>query len=140
MARRRKGKGLSMRKIREALRLILVHGMGDREIGRSCAISHATVGKYRSRVVDAGLTYADIEAMDDGKLIRLLKIGRREIRRDARPQPEWGYVHTELKKKGVTLQLLWEEYRNNAPDGYQLAQFYELYSQWKKRLQEKGDE
>lgn len=134
MVRKRKGKGLSMRKIREVLRLMLVQGMGDREIGRSCVISHVTVGKYRSKVADAGLTYADIEVMDDCKLIRLLKIGSREATRDVRSQPEWEHVHTELKKKGVTLQLLWEEYRDNAPDGYQLTQFYGLYSQWKKRL------
>ena len=64
MARRRKGKGLVMQKIREVLRLVLVHGMGDREIGRSCAISHVTVGKYRSKVVEAGLSYSNIAAME----------------------------------------------------------------------------
>lgn len=134
MARRRKGKGLVMQKIREVLRLVLVHGMGDREIGRSCAISHVTVGKYRSKVVEAGLSYSNIEAMDDSGLIRLLKIGRREARIDGRNQPDWGYVHAELKKKGVTLQLLWEEYKVSVPDGYQLSQFYGIYSQWKRRL------
>src|SRR3989304_10208487 len=134
MARRRKGKGLVMQKIREVLRLVLVHGMGYREIGRSCTISHVTVGKYRSKVVEAGLSYSNIEAMDDSGLIRLLKIGRRETRIDGRHQPEWEYVHTELKKKGVTLQLLWEEYKVSVSDGYQLSQFYEIYSQWKKKL------
>ena len=134
MARRRKGKGLSMKKIREVLRLMLVHGMGDREIGRSCTISHVTVGKYRSKVVEAGLSYSNIEAIDDSGLIRLLKIGRRETRIDGRNQPDWGYVHAELKKKGVTLQLLWEEYKGSSPDGYQLSQFYGIYSQWKRKL------
>ena len=92
MARKRKGKGLSMRKIREVLRLMFVQGMGDRKIGRSCVISHVTVGKYRSKVADAGLTYADIEVMDDCKLIRLLKIGSREATRDVRYQPEWEHA------------------------------------------------
>jgi transposase len=134
MGRRRKGKGLSMQKIREVLRLALMHGMSDREIGRSCTISHVTVGKYRSKVAEAGLSYGNIEAMDDSGLIRLLKIGRREARIDGRHQPDWEYVHTELKKKGVTLQLLWEEYKGSRPDSYQLSQFYEIYSQWKRKL------
>ena len=67
-------------------------------------------------------------------MIRLLKIGRRETRIDGRNQPDWGYVHTELKKKGVTLQLLWEEYKVSVPDGYQLSQFYGINSQWKRKL------
>ena len=67
-----------MQKIREVSRLVLVHGMGDREIGRSCAISHVTVGKYRTKVADAVLSYSNIESMDDSGLIRLLKIERRQ--------------------------------------------------------------
>ena len=71
---------------------MFVQGMGDRKIGRSCVISHVTVGKYRSKVADAGLTYDDIEVMDDCKLIRLLKIGSREATRDVRYQPEWEHA------------------------------------------------
>lgn len=134
MARKRKGKELSMRKIREVLRLVLVHGMGDREIERSCSISHATVGKYRGKAHEAGLTYADIEAMDDDRLSRILGIGEKEESRDSRPQPDWEWVHMELKKKGVTILLLWEEYRGLHPDGYQISQFHKLYAQWKKKL------
>lgn len=134
MARKRKGKELSMRKIREVLRLALVQGMGDREIGRSCVMSHATVGKYRSKAQEEGLTYPDIEQMDDREIMRLLKVARKEEAGDTRPQPDWGSVHTELKKKGVTMALLWEEYRGSYPEGYQISQFYKLYARWKKKL------
>ena len=58
---------------------------------------------------------------------------RRE-RRSERPQPAWGWVHEELKKKSVTLYLLWQEYKAINPDGYQPTQFYELYNRWVKKL------
>lgn len=132
--RKRKGKELSMRKVREILRLVMMCGMGDREIGRSCSVSHATVGKYRSRVMEAGFTYPAIEGRDDRELMRLLKIGRSEKEEENRPQPDWEWVHTELKKKGVTVPLLWQEYRELYPEGYQISQFYKIYAKWKKKL------
>jgi transposase len=134
MGRRSSGKELSMRKIREVLRLAMVCGMGDRMIGRSCSISHATAGKYVSRVLAAGLNYSEIEEMDDNKLICLLKIGRRKEKGVSQPQPDLEWVHMELKKKGVTITLLWEEYKARYPDGYQISQFYKLYARWKEKL------
>jgi len=134
MARRRKGKELSMRKVREVLRLIMVCGMGDREIARSCSVSHATVGKYRSKAKEVGLTYSEIEEMDDSRLKCLLNVGRRDVRIDSRPEPDLEWIHMELKKKGVTISLLWEEYKGIHPDGYQISRFYKLYACWKKRL------
>ena len=52
----------------------------------------------------------------------------------SRPMPDWEYVHRELRKKGVTKILLWQEYRETCPDGYQLTQFYELYNRWRGKL------
>jgi transposase len=49
-----------------------------------------------------------------------------------RPEPDWSYVHQERKRPGVTLQLLWEEYKAENPDGYQTAQFYRNYRRWRK--------
>lgn len=51
-----------------------------------------------------------------------------------RPVPDWAQVHTELKRKGVTLQLLWEEYKTPQPDGYQYSRFCERYRDWAGRL------
>lgn len=130
-----------MRKVREILRLGLKCGMGYRRIGRSCSTSHSTVSEYLKRVKTKGLTYDEIENMDDLQLERLLKNGLPEKSSQSREQPDWKreqpdwkVVHQELKKKGVTLQLLWEEYKQIHPDGYQSTQFYELYSRWKKKL------
>jgi len=134
MARRRKGKGVSMRKVREVLRLVLGTQMSDRMIGRSVSISHVTVGRYRRGAEQAGLSYSDIDKRGDLELLRLLKVGKGEDHRTDRPQPDWQWVHQEMKKKGVTLQLLWEEYKAIHPDGYEISQFYTLYAQWKRRL------
>lgn len=123
-----------MRKIREVLRLGLSCNLGLREIACSCSISHTTVGEYLSRAEKSGLTYEQIEKMDDGELVRLLKGGTVSKDKGSRPQPDWSWVHQELKKKGVTLQLLWEEYKEIHPDGYQSSQFYEHYNRWKKKL------
>jgi len=138
-----------MRKIREIVRLGLNCQMGCREIARSCSISHSTVSEYLNRVKGNGLTYGDIEKMSDGELERLVKGGRegKAVKagktgktgdagkaNGSRPQPDWGVIHQELKKSGVTLQLLWQEYKQIHPDGYQSTQFCELYSRWKKKL------
>jgi len=72
--------------------------------------------------------------MDDMALQRLLKGIEVGVRREFRPAPVWEWVHQEMKKKGVTLQLLWQEYRESHPDGYQISQFYKLCKQWKKKI------
>ncbi len=133
MARRKK-KDLSMRKIREVLRLGMKCGMGNREIARSCSISPSTVSMYLRLAEEKGISYERIAEMDDSELIRLLKRGAGSSGVEGRPLPDWSWVYQELKKKGVTLQLLWEEYKAEHPEGYQLSQFYELYNCWKKKL------
>lgn len=124
-----------MRKLREVLRLALGTQMSDRMIGHSVSISHVTVGKYRRGAEEAGISSCDVEKMGDLELHRLLKVDPREGHKKDRPLPDWQWIHKELRKKGVTLLLLWEEYKAIYCDGYQLSQFYKLYEQWKKRLQ-----
>lgn len=133
MARRKK-KELSMRKIREVLRLGVKCGMGNREIARSCSISPSTVSMYLKLAEEKGKSYEQIAEMDDSELIRLLKGGSGSNGVENRPLPDWSWVHQELKRKGVTLQLLWEEYKTDHPDGYQSTQFCEYYNKWKRKL------
>lgn len=141
MAKRRK-KGLSMRKIREVLRLGLHLNMGNRQIGRSCSTSHVTAGAYLTRAKEAGLSYPQVEKMSDQELQAILKgsvLNGSGQEKDcssgpSHPVPDWNWIHQEMKKKGVTLQLLWQEYKDIHSDGYQSTQFYELYSRWKKKL------
>lgn len=133
MARKRKQE-LSMRKMREILRLGLYCRLGKREIARSCGISHPTVKKYLAAAKKVQLSYEQVLQMDDNALYSLLRCGRRGKPRDCRPMPDWACIHQELKKKHVTLQLLWEEYKNIHPDGYQSSQFSEHYRCWKRKL------
>jgi transposase len=121
-----------MRKIREVLRLALNCNMGHREIARSCSVAPATVGNYVNPVKEKGLSYAEISRMSDDELRRFFQGPKPEQK--ARPEPDWEEIHRELKQKGVTLQLLWQEYKQAHPDGWQSTQFCEHYNRWKGKL------
>lgn len=134
MAGKRQGQELAMVKIREILRLRLKCGIGMRDIARSLAISHPTVSRYLEAAQKSGLDYAQIENMDNKELRKRLKEQTNRMAKVIRPQPDGAYIYQELKKKGVTLQLLWEEYRAIYPDGYQSTQFNEYYLRWRKQI------
>jgi len=125
---------LTMRKIREVLRLKRECGLSNRAIARSCSISHSTVGEYVRRAEEAGLSWPLPEDVDEDRLFELLfpkppAPGSRSI-----PCPDRSWVHAELRKKSVTLRLLWVEYREEHPTGYGYSQFCALYRKWAKRL------
>ena len=132
MGQKRK-KELSMRKIREILRLALNCGMGQREISRSCSVSPSTVGNYLTAAQENGLDYAAISQMSDEQLKQVFQSKKTEQK--VRPQPDWEEIHQELKRKGVTLQLLWQEYKQIHPDGWQFSRFCEHYNSWKSKLE-----
>jgi transposase len=134
MARHRQGKAVSMRKIREVMRLWFECGMSERQIARSLSLSLVTVGKYLGKVEERGMSYREIAEMDEETLGRCLKRGTGVRTRKAVPLPDWAVIHRELMKKEVTLALLWQEYKEIHPDGYQPTQFYELYTRWKRKL------
>jgi len=126
---------LSMRKITEVLRLKWTCGLSNRAIGRSCRISHSTVSEYLVRAEQAGLSWPLPESLDEDGLYWLLfpeKVQAAE--RLAKPLPDWEQVRKELKKRSVTLRLLWDEYREGYPDGYGYSQYCELYRQYVKKL------
>jgi len=83
--------------------------------------------------VAAGLSWPLPTEIDDTTLERLL-YPPPEARPQKRPEPDWQYIHEQLKLKGVTLILLWQEYKEQNPDGYQLSQFCERYRQWRAQL------
>jgi len=99
-------------------------------IARSLSASVSTVSKYLSRAQAKQLQYEAIQHMDDKTLIETL-CGKKQYRHAERPLLEGAYIHQELKKKGVTLRLLWEEYKESYPDGYQISQFCEYYRRWR---------
>ena len=125
---------LSMRKIREVLRLKWECQLPHRAIARSCSISHSTVGEYVRLATQAGLSWPLPEDLDDDELCRRLYPDSDSSPRSSRPLPDWAGVHTELRKKSVTLRLLWVEYRETHPDGYAYSRFCELYSRWTGQL------
>ena len=115
-----------MRKIREVLRLYHAAGMSVRAIARSVKASPSTVGEYIRRAEVHGLGWPLPESLDDAELEhRLFPAPAPSGTR--RPLPQWSEVHRELRRKGVTLALLWQEYKASHPEGLQYSQFCERY-------------
>ncbi len=119
-----------MRKIREVLRLKWECGFGDRVVADACAVSRSTVSKYVRLARQAGLSWPLREDMDDSALEALLFQSPADCGAGIRPLPDWLEVHRELRRKGVTLLLLWEEYKQAHPDGLQYSQYCTRYRQF----------
>jgi transposase len=119
-----------MRKINEVLRLKWEHGLSHRAIATSCKISPGTVSDYVHRSKLAGLGWPlPADMTESGLEARLFPISL-PVPAGVRPLPNWDEVDRELKRKGVTLTLLWEEYREVHPTGYGRSRFCELYQEW----------
>jgi len=128
------GRRLSMRKIREVLRLHWDQGLSDRQIATSCGIARSSVKEFLLRAQRAGLSWPLTEDLDDGTLEARLFPPAIPVSLKDRPAPDWQEIHSELRKPKVTLQLLWYEYKERYPEGYQYSQFCELYRRWAKKL------
>ena len=127
-------KRLSMRKIREVLRLHLGLKRSIREVARSVSIGPSTVGDYLARAKAAGLSWPLNNDLDDTRLENLL-YPPGSLPAPARAAPDLKYLSQEMRRKGVTLMLLWQEYKRDHPeDGYQYSQFCELYRTYVGRL------
>lgn len=130
---------LSMRKIRELLRLKHL-GRSQRQIASSLCVAVGTVCGQLRRAREAGMTWERAEEMTDAELESVLfrDCGRNVAA--TRAAIDYGHVHEELHRDGVTLQLLWSEYldgvaaRGGETKPYQYSQFCELYGAWRSRL------
>ena len=125
---------LSMRKIKEVLRLCWGNGLSKRKTAGSCGISRPAVDEYLRRAEEAGLSWPLPADLDDGALERLLFPAAPTLPAQVRGLPDWPTVNQELKRKGVTLFLLWQEYRERHPQGYQYSWFCERYRAWQGKL------
>lgn len=124
---------LSVRKIREVIRLHFEARLSNRAAARACQVSNSTVGEYLERAKKAGLSWPLPERLSDEELYRRLYPEGNCIKPETeRPLPDWEAVHRELSKRGVTLTLLWQEYREKHPDGYRFTQFRVYYQRWNK--------
>ncbi len=124
-----------MRKIREVLRLRFGLHLGQDQIARSCSIGQATVHRYLDRATAAGLGWPLPDEYDDRRLNEVLFPARPEYPESVpRRGVDFAAVRRQLQThKHVTLQLLWEEYRETHPDGYGYSRFCELYQRWSRR-------
>ena len=123
-----------MRKIRDVLRLTHAMGMSRRLAGEATGIGKTAVGEYVRRAAVAGLSWPIPDEIDDGELERRLFAPADAASRVARSEPDWSYIHAELKRRGVTLALLWQEYRAEDSQGYAYSWFCERYGDWKKQI------
>lgn len=123
-----------MRKIRDALRLA-AGGLSNRQIATSLSVSKTTIKSCLERAAAAGLVWplAD-DVTDDVLEARLYRPAVVATPKAGHALPDWAAVHRELKRKGVTLQLLWQEHRQVHPDGYSYSRFTELYARWRGKL------
>lgn len=109
---------VSMRKIREALRLTHALGMSRRRVSEATGIGKTAVGEYVRRAAVAGLSWPIPDEIDDTDLERRLFPLADAGWSAPRTDPDWSHIHTEMKRRGVTLALLWQEYRGGHAQGY----------------------
>jgi len=127
-------KRLAMRQIQDVLRLKWVQGLSQRQIARSLGISRPAVAEYLRRAEQAGLSWPLPEALDD-KAVEQLLFPARPISSEPVPvMPDWAYIHHELKRKSVTLFLLWQEDKAAPPSGFQYSWFCQGYRRWAGKL------
>lgn len=122
---------LSMRKTKEILRLKSL-GLSNRQIAASTSVARSTVADYLKRAEAAKIAWPLAKNLSDDALEARLFCA--PPRPTAKVEPDYRYIHKELKRKGVTLMLLWEEQLEANPGGYSYSQFCVLYRRWKKKL------
>ena len=114
-----------MRMIKEVLRLKFDCRLSNRQISQSCQLARSTIADYLRRVSIAGLLWSEILALSESDLeVKLFPpCGKPPL---SRPPPDFTYIQEELrahKKFNLTLSQLWQEYKENTPEGYQYSQF-----------------
>lgn len=125
---------LSMKKLKEILRLKYECGLSNRKIARSIHASHSTVREYLRKAEKNGFTWPIPEEWDDHKLQKIFGAEERlKTTGQRKTLPDLMWITKEMRRKGVTLQLLWEEYRESHPEGYGYSRFCSLYEAYQKK-------
>jgi len=120
---------ITMRQIREVLRLHLQAGLSYAETGRALKMAKSTVGAVVLMARAAGVDWATAQQLDDAELER--RLYRPPVPRCSRQlEPNYAWIHQELKRPGVTLQLLWEEYARSNRLAYKYTSFCIKYRAW----------
>jgi len=117
-------------KDKKILRLKFEVGRGQRQIARSCAIGKTTVAECLARFERSGLSWPQAAQLDEATLEHELYPPTVAVPAEERAIPDWPHIHRELRRKGVTLTLLWYEYKAVHPDGFQYSWFCDQYRAW----------
>src|SRR5271169_1165996 len=126
---------LTMRRVRELLRLHYGAGASARAIARELGVSRSTVKEYLARAAAAGLTWPLPEELTDRVVEeRLFAAGGAKPGTRRRLEPDWAALVREMKRPGVNLTVLWEEYGAVHPGGYSYSRFCELYRDFERQL------
>ncbi len=124
---------ITMRKLKEILRLKYQGGLSHRQIASSLSVSPSTVSNYCKRAQQMGLCQWPLPAEWDEERLRREFLETRITVRQTPPLPDWAVAHQELRRKGMTLQLLWEEYAERHPKNHYSYNHYCMrYREWRK--------
>lgn len=126
-----------MKKIREVLELHAKMSFSSRKIEKITGVPRSTVLDYLSRFKKANIEVEELTSIDDEQLHSKLFNVKKSVAKNKKPLPDYNYIYNELKsskKNEITLKLLWQEYRETYPDGYEYTQFRVLYNRFKKKL------
>ncbi len=122
----------SMNKIREIIRLHEEGGLSKRQIARTLGISRPSVAQYLVDYHSSGLGFGEVTTMNDDELIRRLEGVKEAVSERYRDlSARFEYFTRELKRTGVTLDLLWQEYKRDNPSGYNRTQFCHHFKVWR---------
>ncbi len=121
---------IDMEKAKEILRLHHQYELSHREIAEATGCSVGTVSNVLTKAKEAGIGYPTFLGAKELGIALYPPVAAENGQ--AKPEPDLGYIHREMQKKGVTLTLLWEEYKAEHPDGYMLTQFCKRYSDFRK--------
>src|SRR4051795_11960182 len=125
---------IAMRQVRDVLRLKAA-GISGNEIARRVGVAPSTVRLTLQRLAAAGLGWPLPAELTDAALeARLFTAAGKKQGHRRRAEPDWAAVHRELKRKHLTLQILWDEYIERYPDGYRYSRCCELYRAWASRV------
>lgn len=125
---------LTMRRIRDVLRLKFAQGLSERAIATSLGLGKGSVGAYLRRAREAGLSWPLPDDLDDDSLELLLFPASPPVPDPNRPVPDWSVIDKELRRRGVTRMLLWQEYRAQRPDGFGYTWYCTHFDAWKGRV------
>ena len=124
-----------MKDIRKALKMRYVANLSLRDISNATKLPHTTISDYCKRFDSSGYKLDELLSLSDDKISLTLFKDKQIVKKlPIKELPDVVYIHKEIAKKGVTFELLWQEYKDVNPNGYGLSQFKEYYYRYKNRL------